>query len=315
MSVTRDLFDRFRLTLLERRLEVYGVHVWMKNRREAEVRFRADDKVNLHSAAKAVAALAVAFCEEEGRLSLCDKVLDFFPEYKAIAAPGSEEITLLHLMHMQSGKTRGMWFGGRYTERELYERDWAELFFKEPMADKPGTVFSYANQNTYMLLRVVEQVTGERTVDYLNPRLFLPLEIYNPLWRSCPRGHCVGATDLFLRTSELAKIGRLYLLRGEWRGKRLLGESYFDRAVGDIVSTKEACPGDPETEAGYGYQLWLGAEKGTWRIDGKYGQFCIGLPELGAVVTVTAHEERDPYAIVRAVTNDIAPALTWTSGT
>ena len=312
--MAQELFDQFRLTLLEQHINVYGVHVWMKNRREEECRFRADDTVNIHSASKSVTALAVAFCEQEGRLSLDDRVLSFFPQYKAAAAAGSEEITLRHLLHMQSGKAPGMWFRDRLSGKELLETDWAELFFKEPMTHAPGTFFSYSNQSTYMLMRVVEAVTGERAVDYLNPRLFWPLGIYNPCWHTCPGGHCMGATDLHLKTRELARIGQLYMEKGMFGQKRLLNADYFERAVSDTVQTNNAWLSDPETASGYGYQIWMGSD-GGWRIDGKYGQYCIGFPELQAVVTLTSHEESRTYDIIRAVRRDIAPRLAWTSGT
>lgn len=58
---------------------------------------------------------------------------------------------------------------------------------------------------------------------------------------------------------------------------------------------------------GYGYLFWAGPE-GSFRADGKYGQFVILMRDKNAVVTVTA-ESRDAGALLRAVFEEIYPQL------
>jgi hypothetical protein len=53
--------------------------------------------------------------------------------------------------------------------------------------------------------------TGASVRDYLMPRVFGPLAIRNPQRHTCPLGHPAAESDLFLRTSELARFGRLLL--------------------------------------------------------------------------------------------------------
>ena len=301
-----SLFDQFRLTCLERNLGVYGVHVYQDGRGEVELRFRADDRVHLWSASKTFTSLAIGMCEDEGRLDLADYVLDYFPEWMGVAAPGSKVIRMVDLLHMCSGKDFAM-----FEETDAHvinDTDWAELFFRSRVVTAPGTRFFYANACTYMLGRVVEKVSGQILRDYLMPRLFEPLDILNPWWNTCPRGHSLGAAGLQLTTSELARMGRLMLQGGYWEGYQLVPADYIDAMHTDFVPTYRHFD-DDESDVGYGYQVWLNTTPGTWRADGMYGQFCIVLPGQRAVVTTTSHNERGANDIIRAVFADIVPKL------
>ena len=75
---------------------------------------------------------------------------------------------------------------------------------------------------------------------------------------------------------------------------------------------KEATSKQVENDSeGYGYLFWAGPE-GSFRADGKYGQFVILMRDKNAVVTVTA-ESRDAGALLRAVFEEIYPCLLYTS--
>lgn len=301
-----SILDGFRLTAAEQKLGMYGIRVDRKNGDSVTHFWRTNDPVNLYSASKTFTSLAVGMCLEDGRISLSDHVLDFFPEYRQIAAPGSEGITLRDLLHMASGKPH-FWFGG--LDRQKNEKDWAELFFRVPVEKQPGTAFFYSNACCYMLGRTMEKVTGKNVRDFLVPRLFAPLGIENPQWHTDPSGHTLCATQFFLTLEEFSRLGRLLLNRGAWNEKQLVSEKYLSDMSEDIVpSGWDGCD-EPECLAGYGYQVWRCAEQNTYRADGKYGQFTILLPEQEAAVTITAHEEKRPYALIRAVFQEIAPRL------
>ena len=156
-----------------------------------------------------------------------------------------------------------------------------------------------------MLGRVIETVSGAQSArDYLTPRLFTPLGIWNPQWTTCPRGHTLGASGLFLTLEEYSRLGRLLLQKGRWEEKQLVSERYIDALSSDVIAN--AFPfNDPEITQGYGYQVWRSNHPGAYRADGMYGQFCIVDPEHNAVVTTTAHELPAVYDIIRAVFDDI----------
>ncbi|HIR57849.1 MAG TPA: serine hydrolase [Candidatus Gallacutalibacter pullicola] len=290
----------FRMTVQEKGLEVYGINVYQKGNGEVSHRFRSDDRENIYSASKTFTSVAVGMCRDDGLLRLEDRVISYFPEYADIASPGTEDITLRDLLHMSSGKEIH-----RITEPH---EDWARVFLRLPLDSQPGTKFFYSNACTYMLGRVVEKVSGKNVRDFLMPRLFEPFGFFNPQWHTCPGGHTIAATELYLRTDELAQLGRLLLHKGERDGKRLLSEDYVNLMQTDIVPCDKTTNDDPESCAGYGYQVWK-CTPGCFRADGLYGQFSVVVPELDAVVTVTSHREKNANDILRAIYEDIFPLL------
>jgi CubicO group peptidase (beta-lactamase class C family) len=140
--------------------------------------------------------------------------------------------------------------------------------------------------------RALRAATGASVRDYLMPRVFGPLAIHNPQWHTCPLGHPVAESDLFLRTSELARFGRLLLDDGRHEGRQLVPAGYCARIAAESVPTVNA-PEDQEFRLAprYGLGAWCGPGDGTFSMAGRYGQLCIVSPPREAVVTITAHVE------------------------
>lgn len=301
-----SILTSFRLTVAERKLGVYGIKVETADGQSVSHRWRADDSVHLWSGSKAFTSLAVGMCVDDKKLGLNDLVLDFFPEYRDIAAPGSEKITVRNLLHMTSGKLE---FEYGVSDEVLRSTDWSELFFRIPVTKEPGTYFFYSNACTYLLGRIVEKLSGQTVRDFLVPRLFTPLEIWNPQWHTCPGGHSLAAIGLYLTTDEFSRLGLTLLNHGVYQGKRVISESYLEKAVNDVFDNRRPNFDDPEGSSGYCYQLWRCSYPGAYRADGYYGQFSIVIPDKNAVVTVNSHEEKAANDIIRAVFQDIVPQL------
>ncbi|MBP7320698.1 MAG: serine hydrolase [Lachnospiraceae bacterium] len=296
MSMLTD----FRMTAIEQTLGVYGIHVFKGKEVVAQHRFRSDDRVNLCSASKTFVSIGVGIAQAESRIQLTDSVLDYFPEYKSIAQPGSEQITIKNLLQMQSGHLS-----------ENFERynqgDRAELFFQTTMDTEAGNQFFYEDLNSYMLGRVVEKSCGETMLRYLKPRLFQPLGIVNPQWHTCNLEHTACSGGLYLTTEEFSRIGVLMLQKGWYKEQLIVPEDYIAKMHTDLVDSSSK--NDPETKAGYGYQVWNCTQPGAFRADGMYGQICIVLQDQDAVVTVTAHNELEHKDIIRVIWKDILPLL------
>ena len=283
----RELIDALVRSAEREGMELYGVHLYRRGAEPVERRLRSDDRVDVHSVAKTFTSVALGIAEAEGRLALDDPALEYLPELAGSAAPDLDQVTLRHLLTMTSGSPHS-WDA----DDPIVVPDLAADFFATPLAHEPGTHFMYADIGPYVAARALRAATGANVRDYLLPRLFTPLAIHNPQWHTCPLGHPLAGSALFLKTSELARLGRLLLDEGRHEGRQLIPAEYCARIGTETVPTVQ----DPPDEGfrlsdSYGLGVWCTPGEKTYKMAGVYGQLCIISPDKEAVVTVTAHVE------------------------
>jgi hypothetical protein len=151
-------------------------------------------------------------------------------------------------------------------------------------------------------------VTGQTVLDYLRPRLFVPLGITEPQWEASRQGVSMGGFGLSVRTEDIARFGQLYLQKGEWLGRQLLPASWVEQATSRQVSNGSSPSSD--WEQGYGFQFWR-SRHGFYRGDGALGQFCLVLPQHDVVIAITSGTD-DMGAVMNLVWTRLVPAFSTT---
>ena len=253
----------------------------------------------LFSLSKSFTSTAVGLAIGEGKMSLDDEVLKFFPDSApAEPSPNLKAMRVRDLLRMATGNQ---------TEAPILTQNvpWTKTFLAHPVPFKPGTHFLYNSPATYMLSAIVQKVTGMTVLDYLKPRLFEPLGIDNPSWVASPQGISAGAYGLSLRTEDIARFGQLYLQKGKWKGKQLVPSQWIEEATARQTANGSAPTSD--WDQGYGYQFWR-SRHNTYRGDGAFGQYCMVIPELDAVVAITSGV-RDMQSVMNLVWNKLLPAM------
>jgi CubicO group peptidase (beta-lactamase class C family) len=252
----------------------------------------------LYSLSKSFTSTAVGLAVAEGKLSVDDPVLTFFPE-DAPAAPSAnlKAMRLSDLLRMSTGH--------QAEPRRTPDQPWTRSFLAQPVPFKPGTHFLYNTSATYMLSAAVQKATGQTVLDYLRPRLFEPLGIDRPTWEASPQGISAGGYGLSVRTEDIAKFGQLYLQRGMWHGKQLVPAAWVEAATARQTSNGSNPKSD--WDQGYGYQFWR-CRHGGYRGDGAFGQFCVVLPEHDAVIAITSGV-RDMQVVLNLVWDQLLPGL------
>ena len=172
--------------------------------------YRAEARHSLYSLSKSFTSTAVGLAIADGKLSLDDEVLKFFPD----DAPAE---TSNNLQAMRVSDLLRMSTGQQAEPPRTPTEPWAKTFLAQPVPFKPGTHFLYNTSATYMLSAIVQKVTGQTVLDYLQPRLFEPLAIESPTWETSPQGISAGGYGLSIRTEDIAKFGQLYLQKGKWQ--------------------------------------------------------------------------------------------------
>ncbi len=260
----------------------------------------------LYSVSKAFLSSAVGLLAGEGKCRLSDRLVDFFPEYRALAAPGVEEIRVEHLLTMATGQKTDARV--HVVESPACEpQDRLAAFFATP-ATAPGTLFHYDGAASYALSRLVTRLTGQGLDDFLQSRLLEPLGIRRPYYERCPAGYCLGATGMMVSIEEMAALGQLYLQQGKWKGRQLLPASWVEQATARHIATDHVTTG-PDWQMGYCYHFWRGRHN-TYRFCGAYGQMCVILPELDALFLVqSAYDNNKLYTILDSFYARLLPAF------
>lgn len=240
----------------------------------------------LYSLSKSFTSTAVGFAVAEGRLKVTDPVVSFFADEKpAEISENLSKLQVRHLLSMSVGH-------GQDSTGSLWGKDdWVKTFLSLPIPHEPGTQFLYNSGATYMCSAIVQKVTGQRLLDYLESRLFEPLRIEGATWETCPRGVNTGGWGLKLPTESLAKFGQLLLQTGTWGDRQLLPPSWIEEATTAKIQQPapdlEQARKRSDWHQGYGYQFWR-CRHNAYRGDGAFGQYTIVLPDQDAVIAITS---------------------------
>ncbi|MNC16204.1 6-aminohexanoate-dimer hydrolase [compost metagenome] len=289
-----------------------GLHSFMLLRHGAVVAegwwspYRPELPHSLFSLSKSFTSPAIGLAVAEGLVKVEDTVVFFFPEEAPSGISANlAKMNISHLLMMGTGHTEDT------TSYMINSEDgnWVRAFLQLPVDKTPGTHFLYNTGATYMLSAILQKVSGLNLLEYLEPRLFAPLGIRNPVWESCPRGINIGGFGLSVTTEDIAAFGQLYLQQGVWNNRQLLPKEWIAAAISKQISNNDGSPGASTSDwsQGYGYQFWRCLHH-AYRGDGAFGQFCIIMPEQDAVVAITSGTS-DMQSILNGVWNILLPAM------
>lgn len=244
--------------------------------------YNKDTPHQVYSVSKSFTSTAIGFAISEGHIDLETKVLDIFPDY-APKKPDKrfQKLTVRNLLRMSSGKQPSFL-------SDKAKIDWIEDYINSPWVFEPGEKFLYINENIFMLSAIINRVTGMCMRDYLDTRLFKPLGIDYPFWETDRNGVEAGGWGLYLKTEDLAKFTLCYLQGGKYNGVQVIPEEWAREATKKQIDNPQNRPGT-DSSYGYGYCFWKNSvTENSFRADGMFSQFGIGIPEYDAAVIVTS---------------------------
>jgi CubicO group peptidase (beta-lactamase class C family) len=139
------------------------------------------------SVSKQFTAAAILLLEQQGKLSLDDKVNKYIRELPGYGTP----MTLRHLLHHTSGLRdwgdvvaltgwpRGQKF---YTNEDVLEI----ICRQKQLNNKPGAEFLYSNSNYNLLTLIVQRVSGLTLAAFTQKYIFEPAGMTHTQWRDDP---------------------------------------------------------------------------------------------------------------------------------
>lgn len=108
------------------------------------------------------------------------------------------------------------------------------LFWLTESEHGKRTTWSFVPDNPcndiYSVTKVftVTALSGEKLDDFLRPRLLMPLHVREAAFSKCPMGYPIGATGMYVRTEDMAKLGEVYQNGGTFEGKHLLSKEWVE---------------------------------------------------------------------------------------
>ncbi|HTU93684.1 MAG TPA: serine hydrolase [Gemmataceae bacterium] len=269
--------------------------------------YDAETRHELYSLSKSFTSTAVGLAIADGKLSLDDPVLKFFPDDAPAKPSNNLKAMRVHdLLRMSTGhQTEPRLFSPQGSKLVASQQPWEKTFLAHPVPFKPGTHFLYNTAATYMLSAIVQKATGQTVFDFLRLRLFEPLGIDKPIWGTSPQGITLGGYGLSIRTEDIAHFGQLYLQKGKWGGQQLVPAAWVQAAT--ARQTSNGSNPSSDWDQGYGYQFWR-SRHGAYRGDGAFGQFCIVMPKQDAVLAITSGTG-DMQSVLNVVWDKLLPAM------
>jgi CubicO group peptidase (beta-lactamase class C family) len=234
------------------------------------------------SVTKSVMTTLIGIAADQGKLTLDDKMVSFFPD-RTIANRGflKNRITVRQL----AGMTSGLDCVSANDEQTLAEMggapDWVQFTLDLKVAHIPGTHFEYCSPGMHVLSAILQQATGMSTAEFARINLFEPLGITDFLWESDPQGYNDGWAGLYLHPRDLAKIGYLMLHQGQWGDMQIVSPEWVAQATS---LQKKTGRGD-----NYGYGWWVPppTQFVEFAAEGRGGQYIRVLPQLNMVIVTT----------------------------
>jgi CubicO group peptidase (beta-lactamase class C family) len=266
------------------------------------------------SISKQFAAATILLLQEQGRISVQDRISTWIPgcpeEWKGI--------TPHQLLTHTSGMVHWRDLPELDVTKPMERERLIQLFQSKPLKFSPGEGWSYSSPAYVLLACIVEEVTGEPYAHFLDRFIFRPLELrgtvsgtnpqfgartasgYNdgsPVTSMDLESLMIGAGDIWSTTHDLRVWDEALSSPG-----RLLNATSLALMFQPHAKVPETLPGATGHES-YGYGWYLEARPGL-KIHYHGGDnpgfrsLNVQLPDLGGVIILLANDERSDTGAV-----------------
>lgn len=259
------------------------------------------DTIHIFSVTKSIVSILIGIAIDQGYIKSVDqKVLEFFPDYTIKQREKTiKNITLKNILTM----TAPYKYKSEPFTKVFGSKDWTKAGLD--LLGGKGTIgdFKYSTVGAQVLSGVLESATGKPMLEFAAQNLFSPLGINAPApanvsnkeehmafiyeknvrgWIVDPKGLPTAGWGLTLAPQDMAKIGQLYLNKGDWNGKQIVSEYWVNEST--KVHSKWG-------EFSYGYLWWnLDADgSGAFAALGDSGNTIYVNPKEQVVVGIACH--------------------------
>lgn len=206
------------------------------------------------SMSKSFTATMVGLLQDRQMLSATE--LAPIPEWQGTA---KGDITIEDLLHMASGLEYYEESRGPNNDQSFVlhaTEQFADYILDRPQVAEPGTRYNYSTAETMLIAKIAQDRMGGNLADsyhFLNDTLFGPLGITDAVLEYDTAGNAAGGAYLMMKPRDWARLGLLYMHKGNWFGHQVLSEDWVNYAL-------TASPANPE----YAKQIWVNSSGTLW---------------------------------------------------
>lgn len=232
------------------------------------------------SMAKSITSILIGCAIDDGIIqSVSEPVTHYIPEMKE---NGFDKVTIEHLLQMTSGLEFNEGYYNPFGEVAAfyYGRDLREATIDLELKGEAGEEFEYLSGNTQILGLLLDRTLKDKSIsEYLEEKIWQELGMeYDASWSIDKKKNGLEKTFCCInaRARDFAKIGRLYLNKGQWEGKQIVPESWVERSTKIDTSNGSAW--------NYQYQWWLPTRNGDFMANGFLGQYIYVNPDQKLII-------------------------------
>ncbi|OBX20528.1 serine hydrolase [Erythrobacter sp. QSSC1-22B] len=253
------------------------------------------------SVAKSVAATLIGAAHHRGEAETGYPI--DYPGWEG-GDPRNPNILLDNLLRMASGRysdtpgnrTDPLYWGGSTVD---------ETAAHWPLIHRPATVFRYANNDTLMAVKAIEDTFEDHPPAAFFAKLGMDHTVAETDWQ----GNYIFSSQVWSTARDLAKFGQLYLDDGLLPdGQRILPEGW-------VKYVSAASGPQPEGRSmGYGAGFWLfnqteGIPADTFAAMGNRGQYVVIVPSRVVVIVRRGEDPVGESFDILGFTRDVLAAL------
>ncbi len=239
------------------------------------------------SMAKSFTSILIGCAIEDGLIESIDEpVTTYVPELKK---HGFDKVSIKHLLQMTSGIDFNENYSNPFADvaKLYYGRNLRKQVGRFKLKSKPGEAFHYNSGDSQLLGLILERALDNRSItQYFQEKIWSPLGMeYNGSWSLDSQKNGLEKTYCCLNATaiDFAKIGRLYLNKGNWNGQQIVSEQWVNE------STKiDTSDGSIDY---YQYHWWVSGER--FEAVGIMGQLLYVHPSKELIIVRLGKERKN----------------------
>ena len=286
VGIPSESLVAFLQELEEAELPLHSFIVLRHNRIAFESYYAPYERNTFHrmfSVTKSFVSIAIGCLAYEGRISLDDRIVDYFPE-KTEGLTIHPYLALLTIRQMLEMRT--CYDSTTYKAKGV--TDWVGSFFTTKPTHAPGTNWSYDTSSTHTLCALVEKLSGQTLLDYLRDHFLNLIGFSEDAYcLKDPQGISMGGSGLMCTPMDICRVMYVVSHDGCWiDGTQVLPEEYIRQAIVKQADTYAKTRVYDEMQ-GYGYQFWT-LTHGAYAMYGMGGQLAVAIPDKDLIFVTTA---------------------------